>query len=81
MHSSECVNKLSALGHYVDLDTKDLQYRLGYVNLARTFNTNNHSIGEGKKPSHSLKRQLIHFSSLKVEQINYSSFYTPIKAY
>jgi len=75
------VNKLSALGHYVDLDTKDLQYRLGYVNLARTFNTNNHSIGEGKKPSRSLKRQLIHFSSLKVEQIHYSSFYTPKKAY
>ena len=81
MHSSECVNKRSALGHYVDLDTKDLQYRVGYVNLARTFNTNNHSIGEGKKPSRSLKRQLIHFSSLKVEQIHYSSFYTPKKAY
>ena len=75
------MNKLSALGHYVDLDTKDLQYRVGYVNLARTFNTNNHSIGEGKKPSRSLKRQLIHFSSLKVEQIHYSSFYTPKKAY
>ena len=38
-------------------------------------------LGKGKKPSHSLKRQLIHFSSLKVEQIHYSSFYTPKKAY